>query len=104
MTYIFASLRGFLHDAHFPYDLPRACPECVWFWTVRVRVGLPSTTASAGAKAGTPSGNALAHDRAVSRRTHARRDGRSRPAECLLYRPGRWRRLEERRLRADLEP
>jgi hypothetical protein len=48
--------------------------------------------------------NALAHDWAVSRRPHARGDGRSGPAQCVLCRPGGWRCVEERRLWADLEP
>src|SRR3984893_18561370 len=44
----------------------------------------------------------VAHDRALSRRTHSRRGWSSEPAELVLRRPGKWRRLEVGRLRPDM--
>src|SRR6185369_11477597 len=45
----------------------------------------------------------MADDRPISRGPNRRRHGRSRPAECLLYRSEQRRRLENHRLRAHLE-
>src|ERR1700694_1437905 len=44
----------------------------------------------------------VAHDRALSGRTHSRRGRSSEPAECVLRRPGKRRRLEVGRLRPDM--
>src|SRR6266853_6277756 len=40
----------------------------------------------------------VAHDRALARRTDSRRGRSSEPAELVLRRPGKWRRLEVGRL------
>src|ERR1700680_2249088 len=44
----------------------------------------------------------VAHDRALSRWTHSRRGWSSEPAELVLRRPGKWRRLEFGRIRPDM--
>src|SRR4029077_12593435 len=44
----------------------------------------------------------VAHDRALSRRTHSRRDWSCEPAELVLHRTGKRRRLEVGRLRPDM--
>src|SRR6267143_5540128 len=44
----------------------------------------------------------VAHDRTLSRWTHSRRGRSSEPAELVLRRPGKWRRLEVGRLRPDM--
>ena len=54
-------------------------------------------------KLGADAGDALAHDRPLSRWPHACGGGRSRSAQRLLRRPGRRRGLEVHRLRPHLE-